>query len=124
MRRFSTPHLGWPAAALLVALCTIADAQKHAYESTGYKATAIPIVNFSSDDGTGYGARVNIFDYDGKHAPYRRAYSAQAFLTTGGKWVHRLQFDAPTWRPAAGATAMAGPAATRPASSGPEPWSA
>ena len=68
------------------------------YESEGYKPTAIPIVNFSSDDGTGYGARVNLYDYDGESVPYRRAYGLQAFFTTKGKRVHRLRMDIPNVR--------------------------
>jgi outer membrane protein assembly factor BamA len=74
------------------------DAQK-AHETSGLRTTAIPLLNFSSDDGTGYGLRVNLFEYDGTSVPYRRKYSAQVFLTTGGKWVHRLQMDTPQFRP-------------------------
>lgn len=70
-------------------------AEELPYKTIGYKPTAIPIVNFSSDDGTGYGVRVNLFDYDGQSIPYRRKYSGQAFFTTGGKWVHRFLIDAP-----------------------------
>ena len=69
------------------------------HQSTGYKTTAIPIVNFSSDDGTGYGVRAYLFDYDGSSIPYRRQYSLQAFFTTGGKWVHRALIDAPELLP-------------------------
>lgn len=89
----------WLKSSFIVALCTALYspllAQNRPYQSSGYKFTAIPIVNFSSDDGAGYGARANIFDYDGHSVPYRRTYSAQAFFTTKGKWVHRLQVDAP-----------------------------
>ena len=74
------------------------DAQK-AHELSGSRTTGIPLVNFSSDDGTGYGLRVNHFEYDGTSVPYRRKYSAQAFITTGGKWVHRLLVDAPQFWP-------------------------
>ncbi len=81
--------------ALLSAFSSPLSAQNRPYESTGHKITVIPIVNFSSDDGAGYGARTNIFDYDGHSVPYRHTYSVQAFFTTKGKWVHRLQVDAP-----------------------------
>ena len=60
------------------------NAAKRPYESLGFKPTAIPLLNFSSDDGTGYGLRASLYDYDGKSIPYRRAYSIQAFFTTGG----------------------------------------
>lgn len=65
----------------------------------GLKPTAIPLLNFTSDDGFGYGLRVNLFDYDGETVPYRRTYSAQAFFTTEGKWVHRLYMDSPQLLP-------------------------
>ena len=42
--------------ALSTALCSPLLAQNRPYQSSGYKFTAIPIVNFSSDDGAGYGA--------------------------------------------------------------------
>ncbi len=69
-----------------------------AHESTGWRPTAIPLLNFSSDDGTGYGLRANLYEYDGRTVPYRRKYSAQLFFTTRGKWVHRLLMDTPRFR--------------------------
>lgn len=83
----------------LMAAIPPANAGKRAYQSVGWKPTAIPIVNFSSDDGTGLGLRAYLYDYDGESIPYRRSFSAQAFFTTGGKWVHRLQMDIPNFRP-------------------------
>ena len=70
---------------------------KFPYESTGYKATAIPILNFNSDDGAGYGVRSYLYNYDGNTIPYQRQYSLQAFFTTGGKWVHRVLIDDPNF---------------------------
>ncbi|MFH1570833.1 MAG: BamA/TamA family outer membrane protein, partial [Gemmatimonadota bacterium] len=70
-----------------------------AHEAVGWRPTAIPIVNFSSDDGTGYGLRCSLYEYDGHSIPYVRQYSAQAFATTRGKWVHRLLVDWPEVRP-------------------------
>ena len=72
-------------------------AQSH--ETVGWRPTAVPLVNFSSDDGTGYGVRFNLYEYDGESVPYRRKYSAQVFATTQGKWVHRLLMDTPNFRP-------------------------
>ena len=85
------------AAGLLLPRAAPADAGA-AHESTGWRPTAIPLLNFSSDDGTGYGLRANLFEYDGRTVPYRRKYSAQLFFTTGGKWVHRLLLDTPRFR--------------------------
>lgn len=70
-----------------------------AHETTGWRSTAVPLINFSSDDGTGYGLRANLYYYDGLSVPYLRKYSAQLFFTTGGKWVHRLLVDTPNFRP-------------------------
>ena len=66
---------------------------------SGWEATPFPLLNFSSDDGTGYGLRFNLFNYDGHSVPYARAYSFQVFATTGGKQVHRIRFDSPNFRP-------------------------
>ena len=74
------------------------DAQK-AHETSGWRPTALPLLNFSSDDGTGYGLRVNLFEYDGVSVPYRRKYSVQLFMTTKGTWVHRVLVDTPHLRP-------------------------
>ena len=84
-------------AGLLLLAPAPADAAA-AHESTGWRPTAIPLLNFSSDDGTGYGLRANLYEYDGRSVPYRRKYSAQLFFTTGGKWVHRLLMDTPRFR--------------------------
>ena len=65
----------------------------------GWKPTAIPLLNFSSDHGTGYGLRINLFHYDGSTVPYNRAYSFQVFATTRGKHVHRIRLDAPQLKP-------------------------
>ena len=72
---------------------------ERACETVGKRFTALPLLNFSSDDGTGYGFRLNLYDYDGRTIPYRRAYSAQAFFSTKGKWVHLLNIDLPEIRP-------------------------
>ena len=87
------------ATVLLTGLAPPAAARQRAYQSIGWKPTAIPILNFSSDDGAGYGLRTYLYDYDGESIPYHRAFSAQAFFTTKGKWVHRLQMDTPNFRP-------------------------
>ena len=85
--------------ALLFSCAVPSSARKRAYENIGWEPTAIPIVNFSSDDGAGYGLRTYLYEYDGKSIPYRRAYSAQGFFTSKGKWVHRLQMDIPDFVP-------------------------
>ncbi|MBI2502363.1 MAG: BamA/TamA family outer membrane protein [Candidatus Latescibacteria bacterium] len=84
---------------LILSIAVLPAHARRAYEEKGWKSTAIPLVNFSSDHGTGYGLRTSLFLYDGHTVPYARALSAQAFFTTRGKWAHRLYLDLPHWRP-------------------------
>jgi outer membrane protein assembly factor BamA len=89
-----------PTVALLASLCLCPSAAAaKPYQNVGLKFTTIPLINFSSDDGTGYGLRFNLYEYDGHNVPYRRAYSAQGFFTTGGKQVHRVRLDFPHFKP-------------------------
>ena len=83
------------AAALLAALPAGAEAP---HEAAGVRPTAIPLLNFSSDDGVGYGLRANLYEYDGRTVPYLRKYSAQLFFTSGGRRVHHLSMDTPRFR--------------------------
>lgn len=85
-----------PAILSVIALALSLDAESPA---RGWKPTAIPLLNFSSDHGTGYGLRFNLFHYDGSTVPYNRAYSFQVFATTRGKQVHRIRLDAPRLKP-------------------------
>lgn len=65
---------------------------------TGWRVQGLPLLNFNSDEGLGYGARVMLVDAgDGTQAPYRHAVIAQFFQTTRGNAVHRLMLDAPTF---------------------------
>lgn len=72
---------------------------QQAHETVGRRFTVLPLAGFSSDDGSGGGARVALYEYDGKTVPYRKSYSLQAFFTTKGKWAHRFQADFPEFRP-------------------------
>ena len=99
MRPTPTIWMGLCCVVLIISIPREALAQHRPHEAIGSKWTAIPLLNFSSDDGTGYGLRYTLFDYDGVTVPYRRAYSVQAFFTTGGKWVHRFFLDVPKLRP-------------------------
>ena len=86
-------------AAALTAITTPPSDAQMVYETAGWGTTAVPLLNFSSDDGTGYGLRANLFEYDGESVPYRRKFSTQVFVTTKGKWVHRILVDTPKLRP-------------------------
>ena len=85
---------------LMVLLCMSVPAQaERPYQEVGWRPTLIPLLNFSSDYGTGYGVRASLFHYDGQTVPYGCTLSAQAFFTSRGKWSHRLYLDLPHWRP-------------------------
>ena len=86
------------AAGVLLLLRPAPGEAAKAHESTGWRPTAVPLWNYSTDDGTGYGLRANLYEYDGRTVPYRRKYSAQLFFTARGKWVHRLLMDTPRFR--------------------------
>lgn len=88
-----------PWLSLLFLLAALPANAARSGEAPGWKPTAIPLVNYSSDYGTGYGLRLSLFRYDGHTLPYDRAYSAQLFFTTRSRWVHRLYLDLPHWRP-------------------------
>ncbi len=63
---------------------------------TGWGVQGLPLVNYNSDEGFGYGARLLVVDSgDGTQAPYRHAITAQFFQTTRGVAMHRLILDAP-----------------------------
>lgn len=64
----------------------------------GPKLAAIPLFSYDSDDGFGYGLRVNRFVYDGTTVPYRSNLSVQAFFSTRGTWAHRVYVDLPAVR--------------------------
>lgn len=91
--------------ALLIALGALlslppgAHAAPHPHETIGRRFTALPLAGFSSEDGPGYGFRVDLFDYDGQTAPYRWAVALQGFFTTRGKWAHLFKMDFPAIRP-------------------------
>ena len=84
------------AAILLPAAAPCEAAAPH--EADGVRPTAIPLLNFSSDDGAGYGLRANLYEYDGRTVPYLRKYTAQLFFTSGGRRVHFLSMDTPRFR--------------------------
>lgn len=62
---------------------------------TGWGFAGLPLVNFSSDVGLGYGLRGAAYDYGDGQVPYRYAIVATYFATTGGQQKHSLKLDAP-----------------------------
>ncbi len=72
-----------------------------AKKKEGWYPTGLPLVNFSSDDGFGYGARVYMYYNGAKEdtyfdsAPYFMQLYAQYYATTNGVNYHELNLDMP-----------------------------
>ena len=82
--------------AVLLALATPASAQTAAVTPTGHSVKGLPALNFDADEGLGYGAIVQYYDYgDGSVAPYRFSLQPTLFLTTRGRRDATLFLDAP-----------------------------
>lgn len=64
----------------------------------GFGWAGLPLLNYNTDNGVGYGARLVLYDYGNNQKPYRYQLTLQFFQTTGGIMVHRLIFDAPRFR--------------------------
>ncbi len=63
---------------------------------TGWDLQGVPIVNFNTDEGFGYGALVMLVDRgDGSYEPFRYSLVAQFFQTTRQVAAHKLALDAP-----------------------------
>ncbi len=84
---------------LLLVLTADAEVREEALEAeefrTGWHFAGLPLVNFNSDEGVGYGLRVAAYDHGQNEKPYRFAAIAQFFQTTNGVAYHALQLDAP-----------------------------
>ncbi|TAL31629.1 MAG: hypothetical protein EPN93_17695 [Spirochaetes bacterium] len=67
----------------------------------GYYITGLPLVNFTSDDGFGYGVRAYLYNNGGKDdkyfdkSPYFMQLYAQYWATTNGIQYHELNLDMP-----------------------------
>lgn len=69
------------------------DAQERA---TGLQVGGLPALNFDSDEGVGYGALAELYEYgDGTRAPYLWTVQPTVFLTTEGRRDLTLFVDAP-----------------------------
>ena len=86
----------FPTALLALALVPAAQAQQPAPRPTGHSINGLPALNFDADEGFGYGAIVQYYDYgDGTAAPYRFSLQPTLFLTTRGRRDATLFLDAP-----------------------------
>lgn len=88
----------------LLAAILLAAPVAHAQEAsspTGWEPNGLPALNYDSDEGFGYGALLELYNYgDGGYAPYRFTIQPTVFLTTGGRRDFTLFFDAPHLLPA------------------------
>ena len=85
-------------AALLAAVSIIPATELAAQGArpTGLEVGAVPAINFDSDEGFGYGAIAELYQYgDGSRAPWAWTLQPKVFLTTGGRRDVTLFFDAP-----------------------------
>lgn len=66
-----------------------------ARKETGVDALGVPLLNFNTDVGLGFGAVGGAYFYAPGHEPYQHAIAAQAYFTTGGVQNHWLRYDGP-----------------------------
>ena len=93
-----------PIIALLVIALLIAvrpaRAQGTREVQTGREVVGIPALNFDADEGIGYGAILQLFDYgDGTARPYRYTLQPTAFATSKGRRDLTIFADAPDLLP-------------------------
>lgn len=83
--------------ALSVSLTAIVPVKGRAQEAaTGLEVAGLPAINFDSDEGFGYGALVELYQYgQGGLLPYAWSLRPTMFLTTEGRRDFTLFFDAP-----------------------------
>jgi hypothetical protein len=62
---------------------------------TGRELVGLPALNFDSDEGFGYGALVELYDYGRGVRPYKFTLQPTVFLTTKGRRDVTVFFDAP-----------------------------
>jgi hypothetical protein len=86
---------------LVVAALSIGSVASAQPAARGLEKSALPAVNFNSDEGFGYGITAQLYQYgDGTVKPYRYTLQPLLFLTTKGRRDVSLFFDAPHLLPA------------------------
>ncbi|MES2178540.1 MAG: BamA/TamA family outer membrane protein [Gemmatimonadota bacterium] len=79
----------------LLILSSTAGAQSASPPPTGRSLTGLPALNFDADEGLGYGAILQFYDYGTGVAPYRFSLQPTLFFTTKGRRDVVLFLDAP-----------------------------
>jgi outer membrane protein assembly factor BamA len=83
---------------MVMALAVAAQAQVAAAPDappSGWEFMGLPALNFNTDEGFGYGALLEAYNYGGGVRPYRFSIQPQVLLTTKGKREITVFFDAP-----------------------------
>ena len=85
---------------LLLLFALDVNAQQTGPRPTGHSFIGLPAVNFDADEGFGYGAQLQYYDYGDKGVqPYRFSIQPTVFLTTRGRRDLTLFVDAPHFLP-------------------------
>lgn len=87
-------------AILLAAASTAASAQSAPLPQEGHSLVGLPALNFDADEGIGYGALLQYYEYGAGASPYRYTIQPTVFLTTRGRKDFSIFFDAPKLLPA------------------------
>ena len=83
-------------ASLLIVVATTIPAQQPASAPSGHSLAGLPSVNFDADEGFGYGALIQYYDYGyAGEQPYRYTLQPAVFFTTRGRRDVTLFLDAP-----------------------------
>ena len=83
-------------ASLSAILAVSVNAQQPTARPTGHSITGLPAVNYDADEGYGYGAMLQYYDYgDGSASPYKFSLQPTIFFTTRGRRDLTLFLDAP-----------------------------
>ena len=82
--------------AALIAVAPVLGAQQTPSAApNGWEFVALPALNFNSDEGVGYGALAEAYNYGRGAQPYRFVVQPTVLLTTRGRRDFTLFFDAP-----------------------------
>lgn len=63
----------------------------------GWTVQGLPLLSYSTDEGFGYGARLQLVDHGEDLQPWRYSITAQFYQTTKSVAAHSLSFDAPAF---------------------------
>ena len=88
--------------AVSIAASTAATAQQPTVaekRQSGWEIVGLPALNFDADEGFGYGALVEMYDYGAGARPYRLTIQPTLFRTTKGRRDITLFVDAPSLLP-------------------------